>query len=143
MACCAPVICRPTPPTPTLSALAPLLVPQIKTVAREVGAKDDTIHYMLVSLDDIRAFPYYDLVQSIRAKQEWLGQADWLGASPQGSMALYNPMVMSKVRGGGFWGGCRGGGAAMEGGGGGWAGWGGVSAGIRGKGVLWLRCCAR
>ena len=58
-----------------------LLLPlhQIKKVAAEVGAAESSIYYMLVTLDDIRAFPYYDLVQAIRTKQEWFGQAEWLG----------------------------------------------------------------
>ncbi len=29
--------------------------------------------------------------------QSWLSQADWLSNAPQASMALYNPMVMSKL----------------------------------------------
>ena len=42
-------------------------------------------------------FPFYDQVQEIRKKEEWLSQAGWLPESTQASMELYNPMVMSKM----------------------------------------------
>ncbi len=72
-----PLSLHPHPRVP----VSPSPIAQIKKVAAEVGAAEDSIYYMLVSLDDIRAFPYFDLVQTIRSKQEWLGQAEWLGAS--------------------------------------------------------------
>ena len=50
-----------------------------------------------MTLDDIRSFPYFDLVQAVRTRDDWLSQASWLPNSPQASMALYNPMVMSKL----------------------------------------------
>ncbi len=57
------------------------------------------IHYKIMSLDDIRNFPYYDLVQRVRERDEWRNLVDWLANSPQASMPMYNPMVMSKL----FW----------------------------------------
>ncbi|MDB4908545.1 MAG: hypothetical protein JWO05_3329 [Gemmatimonadetes bacterium] len=42
-------------------------------------------------------FAFYDRVQAIRADVRWREQAPWLAASPQASLALYNPMVMSKM----------------------------------------------
>jgi hypothetical protein len=42
-------------------------------------------------------FPFFDVVQQIRNKPEWYGQAGWLKDSTQGSLPYYNPMVMSKM----------------------------------------------
>ncbi|MHB1311022.1 MAG: WlaTC/HtrL family glycosyltransferase [Gemmatimonadaceae bacterium] len=42
-------------------------------------------------------FDFFDRVQVIRADGAWRRQAAWLPDSPQASMALYNPMVMSKM----------------------------------------------
>lgn len=49
------------------------------------------------TLDEIRASPFYDLVQKVRAQPGWADQAGWLKESPQATMPLYNPMVMSKI----------------------------------------------
>jgi len=54
-------------------------------------------HIEFKTLDDIRAFQYYDEVQAIRTQKEWANQAGWLAKSPQATMELYNPMVMSKI----------------------------------------------
>lgn len=48
------------------------------------------------SLDDLRAFPFYDKIQQIRKSSEWLSQAGWLADSTQATLELYNPLVMSK-----------------------------------------------
>lgn len=48
------------------------------------------------SLDDLRNFPFYDKVQEIRVKPEWINQAGWLVDSTQAKLPLYNPLVMSK-----------------------------------------------
>ena len=42
-------------------------------------------------------FEFYDRIQEIRKDPAWLAQAEWLPNSTQASMALYNPMVMSKM----------------------------------------------
>ncbi len=42
-------------------------------------------------------FDFYDRVQEIRQSAGWRSQAGWLADSPQASMPLYNPMVMSKM----------------------------------------------
>ncbi len=42
-------------------------------------------------------FDFYSRVQTIRQDPAWLAQASWLPASPQASLELYNPMVMSKM----------------------------------------------
>ena len=42
-------------------------------------------------------FPFYDRVQEIRCDPAWRAQAAWLPNSPQASLELYNPMVMSKM----------------------------------------------
>lgn len=46
--------------------------------------------------DDLRNFPFYSKVQSIRKDPTWTGQAGWLGESTQAKLELYNPLVMSK-----------------------------------------------
>jgi hypothetical protein len=42
-------------------------------------------------------FPFYHRVQEIRRDPSWRSRAGWLGESPQANLALYNPMVMSKM----------------------------------------------
>ena len=42
-------------------------------------------------------FPFYEKIQEIRGREEWLSQAGWLGESTQAKMDWYNPMVMSKM----------------------------------------------
>ena len=42
-------------------------------------------------------FPFFNKVQEIRRKEEWLGQVGWLRDSTQAKMEYYNPMVMSKM----------------------------------------------
>jgi hypothetical protein len=40
---------------------------------------------------------FYDQIQNIRLKPSWYSQASWLKESAQGSLDMYNPIVMSKV----------------------------------------------
>jgi hypothetical protein len=48
--------------------------------------------------DEFRTrFPFHAQVQAIRHSDAWRGQAEWLGRSPQATLELYNPMVMSKM----------------------------------------------
>jgi len=42
-------------------------------------------------------FPFFDKVQEIRQKEEWLSQVGWLRDSTQARLEYYNPMVMSKL----------------------------------------------
>jgi len=42
-------------------------------------------------------FPFFDKVQTIRTKEEWINQVGWLKDSTQAKMPMYNPMVMSKM----------------------------------------------
>src|SRR5690606_39007721 len=42
-------------------------------------------------------FPWYEAVQEIRMNPDWRRQADWLPYSPQATLPLYNPLVMSKM----------------------------------------------
>jgi hypothetical protein len=51
------------------------------------------------SKDDFKGnfFPFFDAVQKIRTKEEWLNQVGWLRESTQAKMEYYNPMVMSKM----------------------------------------------
>jgi len=58
---------------------------------------DYPVYIINTTIQDIKNFEYYDLIQSVRQKPGWASQAGWLAESPQASMALYNPMVMSKI----------------------------------------------
>ncbi len=42
-------------------------------------------------------FEFFRLVEAIRLDPKWRAQASWLPDSPQATLALYNPMVMSKM----------------------------------------------
>lgn len=46
--------------------------------------------------EDIKNFFLYNFVQKIRINPEWYGQEGWIRHSPQGTLELYNPLVMSK-----------------------------------------------
>src|SRR3990167_7471863 len=48
------------------------------------------------SMDEIRAFPFFELIQGIRTDKNW-ASGGWLADSPQATLELYNPMVMSKI----------------------------------------------
>lgn len=54
---------------------------QIKAVAEEVGG--GPTQFIFLTLDDIRSFPYYDLVQKVRTKESWYSSAEFLPRSPQ------------------------------------------------------------
>ena len=51
------------------------------------------------TLDDLRAFPFYEYTNTIRQQPEWRNRSGWLPDSPQSQLELYNPLVMSKQ----FW----------------------------------------
>ena len=51
---------------------------------------------VIKTLDDIRAFPFYNQVQNIRNNETWKNRSGWIVGSPQSSLELYNPLVMSK-----------------------------------------------
>lgn len=40
---------------------------------------------------------FYDKIQEIRLSEDWYNQSGWLRESTQGSLEMYNPLVMSKV----------------------------------------------
>lgn len=45
---------------------------------------------------DLQNFPFYDRVQKIRQSEKWINQSGWIVGSPQATLDLYNPLVMSK-----------------------------------------------
>ena len=51
---------------------------------------------VIKTLDDLRAFPFHQQVQTIRGRPDWVGQSGWMADSPQAKLELYNPLVMSK-----------------------------------------------
>lgn len=51
---------------------------------------------VLRTLDNLREFPFYKEIQEIRNRPDWRAQSGWIADSPQSSLELYNPLVMSK-----------------------------------------------
>lgn len=58
--------------------------------------KPDNTRIVRKNLEDLRRFPFYDHVQRIRLDDTWKSRSGWLSGSPQASLELYNPLVMSK-----------------------------------------------
>ncbi len=52
---------------------------------------------VVINREDLEDFPFYEEIQRIRTSKAWRSQAKWLGNSPQGQLALYNPLVLSKL----------------------------------------------
>lgn len=48
------------------------------------------------TLDNIKAFPFYEQTNKIRQQKEWRERSGWIPDSPQSQLELYNPLVMSK-----------------------------------------------
>jgi hypothetical protein len=48
------------------------------------------------SINDLKKFPFFEQVQNIRKKPEWINRAGWIRDSTQATLELYNPVVMSK-----------------------------------------------
>lgn len=57
----------------------------------------DNTQFILRDSDWFKSNEYYDLIQEIRVKPEWLAQAGWLPESTQAKLEMYNPLVMSKM----------------------------------------------
>jgi len=84
-----------------LPADTPLIVfgeEDLEKLVFEYRTKENTKFY-LHKKEDFKGnfFPFYDKVQEIRVKEEWLSQVGWLRDSTQAKMEYYNPMVMSKM----------------------------------------------
>lgn len=56
----------------------------------------DNTRLIFKTLDDLRAFPFYDQIQKIRTDEKWFNYAGWLPDSTQAKLELYNPLVMAK-----------------------------------------------
>lgn len=65
-------------------------------VLKERGNKPTKV-YIKPTSSFVEDFPFYNKVQEIRKSKEWIGQVGWLKDSAQGSLELYNPLVMSKM----------------------------------------------
>ena len=59
--------------------------------------KLNNTQFVLRSLDWFKENEYYEIIQNIRVKEEWLNQSGWLRDSTQATLEMYNPIVMSKV----------------------------------------------
>lgn len=53
-------------------------------------------HIINKELDHFEKFPFYERIQDIRQKNEWINRAGWIENSPQAKLPYYNPLVMSK-----------------------------------------------
>lgn len=52
----------------------------------------------LKSLEEFEEwFPFTSITDTLRKKPEWYNQAGWLAESPQATLKMYNPVVMSKM----------------------------------------------
>jgi O-methyltransferase len=59
--------------------------------------KTENTQFFLRSLEWFKNNDYYNLIQDIRVKEDWLNQSGWLRDSTQATLEMYNPLVMSKV----------------------------------------------
>ena len=57
----------------------------------------DNTQFIIRDLSWFKNNEYYNLIQKIRQNPNWYNQATWLKDSAQGSLELYNPLVMSKM----------------------------------------------
>ena len=57
----------------------------------------DNTQFIVRDLSWFKNNEYYNLIQKIRQNPNWYNQATWLKDSAQGSLELYNPLVMSKM----------------------------------------------
>jgi hypothetical protein len=85
----------------SLSDDVPLIVfgdDKLETLVYQYRNRDNTKFY-LHKKEDFKGnfFPFFDKVQKIRTKEEWLNQVGWLRDSTQAKLDFYNPMVMSKM----------------------------------------------
>lgn len=72
--------------------------PSIEHIVWEIRDKSNTRVYHHTKSDfSGNFFPFFNQVQEIRKKEEWLGQVGWLRDSTQAALEYYNPMVMSKM----------------------------------------------
>jgi len=71
---------------------------KLETLVYQYRNRDNTKFY-LHNKEDFKGnfFPFFDRVQQIRIKEEWLNQVGWLRDSTQAKLDFYNPMVMSKM----------------------------------------------
>ncbi len=66
---------------------------QVKAVVAEAGS--GKIEYMIVSLDDIRAFPYFELVQNIRTRPVGAAMHRYAPTMWLGNTTLIHARLMS------------------------------------------------
>lgn len=59
----------------------------------------DDKNTQFIQLDSswFRNTSYYPLIQKIRTDEKWINQKEWIKDSPQATLELYNPVVMSKM----------------------------------------------
>lgn len=71
---------------------------ELEDLVFKYRTKENTRFYLQNKQDfNGNFFPFWDKVQKIRQKSEWLDQVGWLRESTQAKMEYYNPMVMSKM----------------------------------------------
>lgn len=70
--------------------------PELNEFVWKYRSKDNT-SIINRTVEDLRRFPFYNQVQTIRLKPEWINQSAWIVDSTQAKLDLYNPLVMSKM----------------------------------------------
>jgi hypothetical protein len=58
---------------------------------------ESNTQFIETNIDEFKINEYYPLIQNIRKNKNWLLQNEWIAESPQGSLEMYNPIVMSKM----------------------------------------------
>lgn len=70
-------------------------------LVKQYHSEEHPIHVIFKSVEDIEEeFPFFEEVEQIRTSRHWAAQTGvggWLSQSPQATLRLYNPMVMSKI----------------------------------------------
>jgi hypothetical protein len=84
--------------------LLPLNIPMViycepftEELVWQYRSKENTKVILMTTQDIVEYFPYYQEVQDIRNQSAWFDGAEWLPNSPQATLRLYNPLVMSKL----------------------------------------------
>jgi hypothetical protein len=57
----------------------------------------DNVHVRYVEVEELRAWKYYQPIETIRQSGWWVRNTPWLANVPQGYSDLYNPIVSHKI----------------------------------------------
>ena len=68
---------------------------EVEKIVWEERGRENT-QVVRKTLDDLRAFPFFEHTNRIRQQEDWINRAGWTPDSPQAKLELYNPLVMTK-----------------------------------------------